>query len=71
MTVDVYTPTRQFRLAEEMSFRTYTAAQFRRLLRRVADLELVETHDFAYELSRPIDVDDQTEDVVYVLRKRS
>ena len=70
MTVDVDTPTRQFRLAEEMSFRTYTAVQFRRLLRRVADLELVETHDFAYELNRPIDVDKQTEDVVYVLRKK-
>jgi len=70
MTVDVHTPTRQFRLAEEMSFRTYTAAQLRRLLRRITALELVETHDFAYSLDRPIDVDDQTEDVVYVLRKR-
>ena len=70
MTVDVFTPTKQFRLADEMIFRTYTAAQFRRLLDRVAELELVETYDFAYDLEQPIRVDAQTEDVVFVLRKR-
>jgi len=70
MTMDVYTPTKQFRLADEMMFRTYTAAQFRRLLRRVARFELVETYDFAYDMDRPIRVDGETEDVVYVLRKK-
>jgi len=69
MTVEVYTPSRQFRLAEEMLFRTYTAAQFRRLLGSIASLELVETYDFAYDIDRPTDVDRLTEDVVYVLRK--
>ena len=69
MTVDVHTPTRQFRLAEEMVFRTYTARQFRRLLRRVARLELVETYDFAYDVDQPVYVDGETTDVVYVLQK--
>jgi len=70
MTVDVYTPTRQFRLAQEMNFRTYTTAQFRRLLARVEAFELVETYDFAYDIDDPIRVGRQTEDVVYVLRKK-
>ncbi len=70
MTMDVYTPRRQFRLAEEMIFRTYTATQFRRLLGRIDRFEPLETYDFAYDVDRPIRVDAQTEDVVYVLRKK-
>jgi SAM-dependent methyltransferase len=70
MTVDVQTPSRQMRLVEEMVFRTYTAGQFRRLLGRAGRLELVETYDFAYEIDRPIRVNAETTDVVYVLRKR-
>ena len=70
MTVDVYTPTRRFRLAEEMVFRTYTARQFARLLGRLPQFEPVATYDFAYDVDRPIQVDGQVEDVVYVLRKK-
>jgi len=70
MTVDVRTPGNGFRLAEQMIFRTYTAVQFDRLLRRVPQLEEVETYDFAYNIDQPIRVDADTEDVVYVLRKR-
>lgn len=68
-TFDVYTPRRQFRLTEEIVFRTYTAVQFRRLLSRVPELQPVATYDFAYQIQRPIRVDAGTEDVVYVLRK--
>jgi len=70
MTVDVYTPTKQFCLAEEMIFRTYTAAQFRRLLSRVPRFQLVETYDFAYDVNQPVQVNTSTEDIVYVLRKK-
>jgi len=70
MTLDIYTPTRQFRLVDEMLLRTYTADQFRRLLGRVDQFELVETYDFHYDLDQPIHVTRRTEDVVYVLRKR-
>jgi len=69
MAVDVYTPRRQFRLLEEMNFRTYTHDQFRRLLRRVDAFEVAGTYDFAYDVDRPVRVDRQTEDVVYVLRR--
>jgi len=69
-TFDVYTPTRQFRLEDEFVFRTYTAMQFRRLLGRVSELEIVETYDFAYNVDQPIRINARTEDVVFVLRKR-
>jgi SAM-dependent methyltransferase len=71
VTFDVYTPTRQFRLAEEMAFRTYTASQFRRLLADVPELELVETYDFSYDIDNPLPVNDASEDVVFVLRARA
>jgi SAM-dependent methyltransferase len=70
MTFDVYTPRRQFQLADEFVFRTYTAAQFEGLLLQIADFERVATYDFGYEIGRPVRVDSQTEDVVFVLRKR-
>lgn len=69
-TFDVYTPTRQFRLADEFSFRTYTARQFQNLLDKVPQFELVETYDFAYKVDEPITIDRETEDVIYVLRKK-
>lgn len=69
-TFDVYTPSRQFRLQDEFLFRTYSAEQFRSLLDKVPDLELVETYDFGYQINAPVKVDRETEDVIYVLRKR-
>ena len=68
-TLDVQTPRRKFRLADEFPFRTYTAAQFRRLLGAVPALELVETYDFAYDIGQPVEICPRTEDVIYVLRK--
>ena len=67
---DIYTPSRQLRLDDELLFRTYTAAQFRRLLDRVEQLEWVETYDFAYRIDEPIHVGAETEDAVFVLRRR-
>lgn len=69
MTFDVWTPTKQFRLVDEMAYRTYTAAQFRDLLSRVNALECVETYDFHYNIDRPITITATTEDVVFILRK--
>ncbi len=67
---DVSTPTRQFRLADEFDFRTWSARQFERLLGQVPSLEVAATYDFAYDLEQPVTVCDDTEDVVFVLRKR-
>ncbi len=68
---DVYTPTRHLRLADEVLFRTYTWSQFRQLLRQVPALEVAAVHDFSYQIDTAIRIDAATEDVVFVLRKRS
>jgi hypothetical protein len=44
MTFDVYTPTRHFRICDETDYRTYTAPQMRSLLKKVPELEVVETY---------------------------
>ncbi len=69
-TFDIHTPTRQFELVDEFTFRTYTARQFESLLDKAPQLDLVETYDFAYNIDHPVTINGETEDVVYVLRKR-
>lgn len=66
---EVWTPRQQIRLYDEMVFRTYTREQMASLLRAVGTLAVVQTYDFAYEVGRPIRVDHETEDVVYVLQR--
>jgi hypothetical protein len=70
VTYDVVTPSRHLRLTDEVSFRTYTWAQLRRLLREVPAWELLATHDFSYDLSVTVPVTPTTEDLILVLRKR-
>lgn len=70
MRFDIYTPTRHLRIVDEMDHRTYTAAQMRRLLGRVPELETAQTYDFVYDIDQPIAIGPETEDVVFVLRKR-
>jgi SAM-dependent methyltransferase len=70
MTFDVFTPSRYFQLAEEMFFRTYTAEQFARLLARVGKYQVLATYDFAYDINLPLQIGPETEDVVFVMRRR-
>ena len=70
MSFDVYTPTRHRRIEGILEYRTYTLEQIRRSVESVPSLEWIETFDFAYDISRPVVVDNLTEDVVLVLRKR-
>lgn len=50
-------------------FRTYGAAQFRRLLARVPDLSHLATYDFSYDLNAARRLDDKQCDAVVVLRR--
>lgn len=70
MTFDVYTPTRHVRIVDETDYRTYTAAQMTRLLKKIAALEVAAVYDFTYDANRPVEIDEETEDVVFVLKKR-
>ena len=62
------TPTKKYELIDKFPMRTYTAEQFRQLLTNVAAFDVLKTFDFG--LDDPIQVDETTEDVVFVLQKR-
>jgi SAM-dependent methyltransferase len=70
MVFDVRTPSRQFRLEDRFTFRTYSGDQMRRLLGSIAGFEVTAVYDFGYDIQRPAEIGPETEDVVYVLRKR-
>ena len=69
MSFDVYTPSEQFRIEDQVTFRTYSAAQMARLLDGITKFEVTAVYDFSYDTQRPIEIGSETEDVVYVLRK--
>jgi SAM-dependent methyltransferase len=50
-------------------FRTYSAAEMRRLLRKVPEFQYVACYDFTYDIHSPRKLDDSYADVVLVLRK--
>ena len=62
------TPTTTYELIDTFPMRTYTAAQFRRLLTDVAVFDVLETFDF--KMDHPIRIDGGTEDVVFVLQRK-
>ena len=70
ITLDIYTPTKHQRIVDHMDYRTYTKRQFDTLLKKVPELEVEATYDFAYDIKQQITIDPTTEDVVYVLKKR-
>jgi hypothetical protein len=70
MNYDVYTPTKSFRISDDITFRTYTLQQFRELVATVPEFEVAAVYDFAYEFDEPTTPRATTEDAVFVLRKR-
>ena len=70
MTLDVYTPTSHRRITDQMRYFTWTQDQFESLLDRVGRWEVAAVHDFAYDPDEPTEIDAETEDVVFVLRRR-
>jgi hypothetical protein len=66
----VRTIKRDLRLESEFPFRMYTADQFKRLLRQVPQFELCDVYDFWYEIDRPLQLNDEMTDTVFVLRRR-
>jgi SAM-dependent methyltransferase len=66
---DIYTPTQSMRIDDVLELRSYTAQQFRKLLKSVPQWELVELFDFHYNIRRPIELTAETQDVVAILRR--
>ena len=69
VTLDIYTPTDHKRIVDHMEYRTYKRTQFQSLLKKVPALEVAEVYDFAYDIDKPHEITETSEDVVYVLRK--
>lgn len=67
---DVQTPTKQFRIEDEFKFRTYTAAQAKRLFAKVDQFETVGIYDFCYDAEDPIELDSTVEDAIFVLKRK-
>lgn len=70
MTYDVHTPTKQFRIEDETTFRTYSAEQIRAAITSDPRWEIIETYDFRYDMEWPIEINGDTEDVMYVIRRK-
>ncbi len=60
---------KEVRLRHDFQFRMYTAAQFRRLLAKVPSLQLRDVYDFWYEIDRPLKLDNEISDTVFILQK--
>jgi SAM-dependent methyltransferase len=71
ITIDVHTPTKHIMIEDHMEYRTYKRGQFASLLKKVPELEVAAIYDFAYDVTKPHTITSASEDVVYVLRKRS
>jgi SAM-dependent methyltransferase len=70
MLTEVETDRKRVRIVEECWFRTYSLRQIHRLFYRIGLFEPVATYDYSYDLRNPISVGPETQDVVYVLRRR-
>ncbi len=68
--LDATTPTKSFTINDVMHYRTYTRFEIKSLIKKIPAFEVLETYDFCYDVNDPIVVDENTEDVVYVLRKK-
>ena len=67
--VEAQTPKKRYKVVDRFPFRIYSARQFSELLLAVNRFDILETYSFDYNISRPIKVTADTEDVVFVLRR--
>lgn len=65
--IQARTPGKTVNLVDRFDFRTYTKDQFLALLKRTDSLEIAAIYDFSFE---PIPLNHESEDVVFVLRKK-
>jgi SAM-dependent methyltransferase len=70
MRFEVVTPKRKQMFEHELVLRSYTLAQFLKLIKSVPEWEIAEVYDFHYESDCPIFVNGATEDAVFVLKRR-
>jgi len=64
------TPKKRYNIVDRFPFRIYSAQQFHNLLAAVNRFNILETYSFDYDISQPMAVTGDTEDVVFVLERR-
>ena len=69
MQFSVYTPTDLKKMEDVIRFRTYSSDQFTDLIDQIEGLEITATHDFGYDIDTIIEVDEEAEDVVFVIKR--
>ncbi len=69
MKYEVITPSRYEILEDQFNFRTYSSDQILELIASEPRWEIAEIYDFAYDVESPIELDETTEDIVFVLRR--
>lgn len=67
--VDVYKPTENFRIEDELVFRTYTWPQLQETLAAAPQWQLTAAYDFAYDFRTSVTIGSDTEDVVLILKR--
>jgi hypothetical protein len=70
MRIEAETPKKRYSIVDRFPFRIYTAKQFYDLLDSADRFDVAETYSFDYDISQPITITEETEDVVFVLKKR-
>lgn len=69
MRLDIYTPTQRRQIVDELIFRTYTRDQLQKLIDKAGRFEVEEVFDFSYRIEQPVEIDNETQDVVLILRR--
>ena len=69
MQFDVFRPTGSLRIDDCLVLRSYTAKQFSSLVAACPAWEIETAYDFRYSIEDPIEIDETTEDVVYILKR--
>ncbi len=69
VTIKADKPGETIKLRTEFPLRLYTAPQILATLATVSDFEIASVHDFNYEIDEPVEVDEDSIDTIFVLRK--
>jgi SAM-dependent methyltransferase len=66
---DIHKPTEAFRIDDCLVLRSYTYRQFESLVKKVPEWTIEQAYDFSYNINEPIEIDESTEDIVYILKR--
>lgn len=67
---DIHRPTQTMHIDDCLVLRSYTAKQFGQMLSKSKAWKVDEVYDFRYSIDDPIEIDDWSEDVVYILKRQ-